>query len=275
MAIRMEIDVAEHMPLLWQMVRRDVKGRYIGSAMGMFWSVINPLIMITIYVLVFSSLMKQKWEFGSVETGYAVYLCSALLPWLWFQESLIAACNSIVYNGSLLKRTVFPSAILPVEAILSSGVHYVIAMALFIIVSIFLDAFPGVWLLGLIPLSILQFLLLIGPGYLLATLNVFVRDTQQILGALLMFLFWATPIVYPRNLVIKEGEPESTRELIMSVWYKVNPVAHLSDMYRSVLIAKEIPSWESIVYLILLAFVFYIAGKWIFTRSRHHFIDEL
>ncbi len=275
MAIRMEIDVINNLPLLGQMVRRDIRGRYIGSMMGIFWSVLNPLIMITIYVLVFSSLMQAKWKFGSVETGYAVYLCTALLPWLWLQEALIASCNSVVFNGSLLKRTAFPKAILPLEAVLASGVHFLIAMTLFSIVMIWLDAFPGFWLVGLIPLFFLQIFLLLGPAYLLATLNVFIRDTQQIVGALLTFLFWATPIVYPADVIFKNTESTNFKHIILKYWFTINPVVHLSDMYRSILIARKVPSPVSILYLLLLAALLYIAGKWLFTRSQQHFIDEL
>ena len=271
----MEIEVAKNLPLLAQMVKRDTRGRYIGSAMGIFWSVINPLIMITIYVLVFSSIMEEKWKFGAIETIYPVYLCTALLPWLWFQESLLSSCNSVVMNGSLLKRTVFPSAILPVEAIIASGVHFIIAMALFSIIMIFLGAFPGIWIIGLIPLIILQFLCTLGPAYILATLNVFMRDTQQVLGALLIFVFWATPIVYPESIVTRASENQGVGASIITTWFSLNPIAHLSNMYRSVLIARSFPSLNSILYLLGLSAVLYVIGKWIFTRSRHHFIDEL
>jgi len=275
MAIRMEIEVVKNLPLLVRMVKRDIRGRYIGSAMGIFWSVINPLIMIAIYVVVFSSLMQTKWKFGNVETGYAVYLCTALLPWLWLQESLIASCNSVLFNGSLLKRTAFPSAILPLEAIIASGVHFIIAMSLFVVVMVFLKAFPGLWTLALIPLIGLQFLLLLGPAYLLATLNVFLRDTQQIVGALLTFLFWATPIVYPQHLVLGNSAPYTTKQILLKYWFLINPVAHISDMYRSILIGRSLPSLKSIAYLVILAGLFYVVGKWLFTRSRRHFIDEL
>ena len=275
MAIRMEIEVVSNLPLLSQMIRRDIKGRYIGSAMGIFWSVINPLIMIAIYVLVFSSLMQEKWKFGDVETVYAVYLCSALLPWLWFQEAMITSCNSVVFNGSLLKRTAFPSAILPLSAVLSSGVHFLIAMGLFVIITVLLGAFPGVWILGLFPVIIIQVLLLLGPAYLLATLNVFIRDTQQIIVALLTFLFWATPIVYPVSLVTGDRVPDGMKKTILSAWYQFNPALHLSNLYRSVLIGRSMPRIKSVAYLLAVAAVLYVAGKWLFTRSRHHFVDEL
>lgn len=264
-----------NLPLLWQMVKRDIKGRYIGSTMGIFWSVINPLIMIVIYVTVFSQLIQAKWKFGGVEVGYAVYLCTALLPWLWLQESLLASCNSVLANASLLKRTVFPSAVLPPEAIISSWVHFIIAFLLFAIAMIFLGVFPGIWLLALLPIMALQFLFLLGPAYLLATLNVFVRDTQQIVGAFLTFIFWATPIVYPESIVAGEATTLTATQSILRHWFLINPIAHLSSLYRTVLLSCSLPSLNSVVYLLVLSALFYVIGKWLFTRSRHHFIDEI
>jgi len=286
--IRMEIEIVRHWRLLWELVKRDLRMRYVGSVMGLFWSVINPLIMLIIYIFIFSLI----FQFGSGSSGAAgagpalatkreiayfpVYLCCALLPWNALMEALLGAAGIIAGSGGLIKKAVFPKAILPMQAIVASFVNLTITMLLFGIFLILTRRFPGAWFLMVVPLMTLQFVLIVGMCYLFATVNVFFRDMTPILGALMNFLFWATPIVYPARLITE-------RFPAFRYFYLANPVTHLIRLYRQFLYVDRIPyeyevscsALTSLVYLLGIGVIAYAVGKYVFTRSQPHFVDEV
>ncbi len=256
--------------LLWTFVGRDLRARYAGSALGIFWSVIHPLIMLGLYILVFSTIVRGgrfQMEGGPV-VGYALFLCPALLAWNWLNESLLGACNSITAHAGLIRKVVFPSGILPAAAIVAGAVPFVVAMAVFLVFAAFAGEFHPITLLLLPPLVLLHLFLMAGPAYLFASGQVFLRDTSQFLTAAFQFLFWGTPIVYPREAV--------TRSLpLLDLWFQVNPVAHLMEAYRQVILVGRPPHPGSIVYLLAVGVVGYHVGRTVFVRARRHFPDEV
>mgnify|MGYP001071400034 CR=1 FL=1 len=293
--IRMEIQLVRNWRLLWALVRRDLRMRYIGSIMGLFWSVINPLILLIIYIFIFSLI----FQFGgdsepaggagpAAETkrqivNFPVFLCCGLLPWNALMEALLGATAIIAGSGGLIKKAVFPTAILPMQSIVASFVNLLITMCLLGVFLVVIDVagiFPGSWpgwkFLLILPLMALQFALIVGPCYFFATVNVFFRDMGQILAAVMNFLFWATPIVYPARLATE-------RLPWIEVFYFLNPFTHLIRLYREALYVDR-SAWTqelscstttSVVYLLAIGALAYIAGKYIFTRSQPHFVDEV
>lgn len=255
--------------LLQTFVMRDLRARYAGSALGIFWSVINPLIILLMYIVVFSTLVKgANLRVGGRTAGYAVYLCPALLAWNWLFESLVGACNSVTGNATLIKKVVFPAAILPIAPILLGLIPFAVAMLIFLIFAWGMGVFAPVSVIYLCGVALLQFLLLLGPAYLLASLNVFVRDTSQIVMAGLQLLFWATPVVYTQEALGKQFP-------WMLVWFEINPAAHLVEAYRDAIIVHRPPALSSVVYVISLSIIAYHAGRAVFLRGRRHFPDEV
>lgn len=284
--IRMELEIARNWRLLWALVKRDLRMRYIGSIMGLFWSVINPLIMLIIYIFIFSLIFdfggKGAAEGGpakAVKQGFAnfpVFLCCGLLPWNALMEALLGATGVIAGSGGLIKKAVFPIAILPMQAIAGSFVNLAITMGLLGVFLLAIGDFPGILFLMVVPLMALQFVMIVGACYLFATINVFFRDMSQILAAVLNFLFWATPIVYPAKM--------ATNKLPwIEILYFVNPVTHLIRLYRQFLYTERTPfSYElscsavtSVLYILCIGGLMYVIGKYVFTRSQPHFVDEV
>ncbi len=256
--------------LLSLFVRRELRARYAGSLLGIFWSVIHPLILLALYIVVFSTLVPRtgRLPFRSATAEYAVFLCPALIAWNWLQEGLLGACGSIVANAPLIRKTVFPVGILPAVSLLASAMGFLVAMFAFVIFLVFAGHASWSLLLWLPVLALLQLFFLLGPAFFFATLNVFLRDTNQVLFALLQVLFWATPIVYPAEVIAKHSA-------VFEWWFRVNPVARLMDCYRQVVILGKAPDAESLIYVSMVAILMYYAGRSAFARARGRFADEV
>jgi len=255
--------------LMHTFVVRDLRARYAGSSLGIFWSIIHPLVVLGLYILVFSTLVRGgRFDVQGHPVGYAMFLCPALLGWNWFNESLLGAASSITGNGSLIKKVVFPSGILPIAPLLAGVLPFLTAFGFFLVFAAIVQGVHWATVPWLLVCAALQFLLMIGPAYLLASVQVFARDTAQLLVALLQFLFWATPIVYTNEMIAK-AYPWADR------WYNINPMAHLVTAYRDAVILHRGPALSSVVYLLILSTIFYGAGRLVFVRTRRLFPDEV
>ena len=264
-----ERQVVVHRRLLWTFIARDLRSRFAGSGLGVFWSVIHPLVILALYLVVFSTLSRgvQVGVRGHL-AGYAVFLCPALIAWNWMSESLIGACNSVTANASLIRRVAFPAGILPAAAVLAGLPSFGASMLVFLGFEAAVGAFAPVSLPYLVLAALLQAALMIGPAYLLAALNVAVRDTAQVVVAGLQFVFWATPVVYQEEALV-------TAYPWVKYWFAVNPVAHLVQIYRDALTAHQGPDPASVAYLLAVATVAYLAGRTLFGRSHGRFADQV
>lgn len=266
----LEQEIVTHRRLLALFVRRELKARYAGSLLGIFWSVIHPIIMLTLYIIVFSALVPRsgRLPFRSATAEYAIFLCPALIAWNWFHEALMGAVQSIVAHAALIRKTVFPVAILPCVSVLASALGFVVAMGAFLVFLVVSGHGSWAVLVWLPFLAILQVLLMLGPAFLFATLHVFLRDTAQVVFAALQILFWATPIVYPAE-VLTNISP------LFQWWFRINPLARLVDAYRQVIIMGTAPDTESLVYLAIVVILLYHTGRFAFERARTRFVDEV
>ncbi len=202
-------DLFRHRALVGVLVARELKARYRGSVLGFFWSLLNPLLMLVVYTIVFQLIFPGR----SAETSpYAVFLFCGLLPWNWLATSLTDAASSLLVHGPLLKKVLFPAEVLPTVAVLSQGVHFLLALPV-LGLGLVLGAFgvfgrtvPLTWTLLQVPaLILLEGLFLLGLGYLLAGLTVHFRDVKDLLSTGLSLWFFATPVLYPLSEIRVPG----------------------------------------------------------------------
>lgn len=188
-------------------VKREFQTRYRNSLFGALWTVLNPLSMIVVYTVIFSQIMRARLP--GVEDGlaYSVYLCAGLLTWGLFAEITTRSQSMFLENANLLKKISFPRICLPVITLLNAGVNFAIILGLFFGFLLISGRLPGMALLALIPLLMLQVLFAAGLGMLLGVLNVFFRDVGQMFGICLQFWFWLTPIVYPLSILPRHPAP--------------------------------------------------------------------
>jgi len=170
-----------------------------------------------------------------------------------------------IEHSELIKKVSFPRTSLPLFVLMSSSINYLIMMGLYLIFLILVGHFVGWPILAMIPLIVLQQCFAIGLGTLLATLNVFFRDIGHIMGVVLQFWFWLTPIVYPRDIL-----PEGL------VWiHNLNPMSWLMKSYQDLFLLGEWPKWTEGLLLIILAIVMLFLGYFAFRRLNKEMVDEL
>jgi len=243
------------------LVARDLRGRYVGSTLGLFWSVVNPLAQLAIYTFVFSTVLSVR--FGTSDMPFVLYLAAALFPWLAFQESVLRSATCLVDNSVLVKRVVFPIEVLPVQIAVTALVHQLIALVLLLGLMVALGVSPHLSLLALPLLVVLQLLLTIGIGWTVAALHVYFRDTAQLLGVLFPMWFYLTPIIYPTQLV-----PAGLRPVLA-----LNPLSALVEAYRDVLLHGVVPFGARELWLAAVSLGALALGAVVFTRARRDFAD--
>ncbi len=257
--------LAQHRGLIKNMVIRDLKARYVGSAMGFFWSVIHPLVLLVSYTYVFSVVLKQQLGPEAGISNFAVYLFCGILPWLLFQETLTRASNVLIDHANLITKTLFPAEILPVSILLANLVNHLIGVA--ILLSILVIGFHKVgWLMLLAPVYLLALMLFaLGLAWFISSVQVFLRDTAQVLTVILTFWFWFTPIFFD------EGRIPTTLVFLM----RLNPLAEVVIGYRHCFLSGEMPSGQGMLYLYLVAGAIFIIGGLFFRHTKKSFADVL
>lgn len=245
--------------LLRELVARDIKLRYRGSILGILWTLLNPLAELLVLLFVFGIVLQVSIP------NFSAYLFTGLIVYGWFQTSLNFATGAVVSNRELVRRPGVPIVILPIVTVASNLVHFLLSLPILIglLIASRVALTPAVVALPL--LIVLEFLLILGFAYPVAVIHVWFRDTQHVLRIALQLLFYLTPIFYQTSSV-----PES-----LQWFYRINPLAHLVDAYRAVLMRGELPPAASVLYLTVVSAVLLFAGVAWFKRASFRFADEL
>jgi len=249
--------------LIRTMVRRDILGRYRGSFGGVFWTVINPLLLMLMYFFVFGIVLRARFAGDQSRSGFALYFLAGMLPWLAFNEAVGRSASVLLEHRNFIKKLVFAVETLPVNLVVSGLVSECFAILLF---CGFLLAARGalppsiVWLpLLLIP----QILFTAGVSWFLAALGVFVRDLGQILGFLLTLWFFLTPICYSEASLPPEFLP----------LFAKNPIYVLVHGYRAIFLENRAPDFGPLWKLWIVAAVAFVIGHAWFYKLRKSFAD--
>ena len=257
--------LVRHGALIQSFVRRDLQARYKGSTIGLFWSVIHPLIMLLLYTFVFSAILKVRVGVTEGTEHFAIYLFCGLLPWGAFSEGLSRSTGVILEHGNLIKRAIFPSEILPVYPVISGIVNELIGFGILLAALVVTSHRLSPVMLVLPVILLLQFMLTMGLAWLVAGTTVFIRDLGQVLGMVLTVWVFVTPIFYPPSLV-----PADLRALLM-----VNPMYAVVEAYRSLILMGRIPPWGSLAFLAAFAVVVFVVGYRAFRRMQPAFADVI
>lgn len=251
--------------LILSLSKRELAARYRGSALGIIWAILTPVVMIAIFTIIFAGIFKAKFGVSSSQWDYALYLFCGLLPWNAFQETLQLSSNTIVSHANLVKRVVFPLETLPVSLSLAAVAHQMFGTAALIAAVLILRHEMHLTILYLPVALIPQLIATLGAAWLLASLGVFVRDIVQGVSLLLMAWMYLTPIIYPESIV-----PDRYRLLI-----SLNPFTALVRNYRRIILEGLGPDWRGLAYFSAFATVALIFGYWWFARTRKNFADVI
>jgi lipopolysaccharide transport system permease protein len=255
--------------LLRTLVRRDLDARYKGSVLGNLWPLVNQLSQLLIYTYVFSIVLKVKLSLHGVPDNnftFGLWLFAGLLPWISFTSGLSQAAISVITQPNLVKKVVFPLALIPLVPVLSAFIESAFGlMALIFFVALSTHTLhPTLVLLPLIWIT--QFLLTAGFAYLTAGLTVFLRDIPQTLMVILNLWFYATPIIYPASAI-----PEKFRDWVF--W--LNPIATISEVYRDIILLGEVRHWSEWAVTLVISAVICSIGIKVYQRLRPAFADVL
>ncbi len=251
--------------LLLQMVRRDFEQRFIGSTAGWMWGLILPLVQLASWVFVFEICLHQKVPPGQPTTSYPLFLFCGFLPWLLFQDTVTRSANSMVDNANLITKTVFPAEIVPVSIFLSSLASHLMVVALVVTGIGVIEGHFSMWMLMLPIYMLLVGLFAIGVGWVAASLQVYLRDTAQVLTVILVFWFWVTPI-----FVSEDQIPRRIRFVL-----HLNPLAFVVQAYRDRLLSYRIPSLHDLAIITAYAITAFVAGGLFFRHLKRGFADVL
>jgi ABC-type polysaccharide/polyol phosphate export permease len=250
--------------LIQSLVARELKARYRGSVFGFLWSFINPLLLLSIYSFVFTTIMPN----GDLRTRpYAVFMFCGLLPWTWFSASLTEATSSLITGGNLIKKVLFPAEVLPIVSVLANMVHFMLGLVILAAFMIGFRHFPNPVSLPWFPIVVLiQLVFTLGLALGLAALTVHFRDIRDLLSNVLTLWFFATPILYAYFL------PSVRRFLGL---FRLNPFYHLVVSYQEVLFFDHFGHARSLLLLGVVSVAVFLAGYWLFDRLRDSFAESV
>lgn len=260
--------VWRHRALVAVLVRRDLDARYRASFLGFFWSLLNPLLLLAVYSVVFTYIFSPRFPGGE---PYALFLFSGLLPWLFFSGAVLDGSLTLVDNGPLLAKVMCPPEIFPAVTVLSHLMHHLLALPVLLAamaVAALAGLHPFPWTFWLLPLALLPWLLVTGGAVLaISVLSVHFRDMRDLVGHLLNLLFFASPIIYTLDGL---EVPGMLRRVLA-----LNPLASLVTVYRDVAFAGHLSAPATWLTAFAVGVVSLSIGVFIFARGRETLVEAV
>jgi ABC-type polysaccharide/polyol phosphate export permease len=251
--------------LIQSLVARELKARYRGSVLGIFWSFGNPLLLLLVYSAVFKYLVPDR---DNTVQPYALFLFCGLLPWTWFASSLNESATSLTAGGNLIKKVLFPAEVLPIVSVLANMVHFFLGLLILVVFLVIYRHTPDLPGLFWFPVAVaIQLVFTLALALMLSALTVHFRDIRDLLANLLTFWFFATPIVYPYFL----DSVAAFRWL-----FDFNPFFHLATSYQEILYFTG--PFGHVRWLLALGVAsagLFVVAYWVFDRLRDSFAEAV
>lgn len=263
--LKMARSLWRHRNLIRQFTRREIEGRYKGSFLGLFWSFINPLILLLIYTFIFGIVFKARWPNAKTDSlsEFAVTLFCGLTAFNIFSECISRAPSLIIGVPSYVKKVVFPLEILPVSLLGSAIFHGLISLGILLVANMLVIGSLQ-WTIVLLPLIALPLIFLsLGFSWFLASLGVFIRDVGYTVALIVQVLFLMTPIFYPLQNI-----PEPLQTVI-----RLNPLSSIVENFRRIILWGWMPSWIGLgLWLIATGAIMVLGYAW-FMKTKKAFAD--
>lgn len=252
-------DLYNYRELFKSNVKKEIRGKYKGSFLGILWSFVNPLLSVLVYAIVFPLILKNSQE------NYVTFLIVGIIPWTWFVTTINQGTFIIIANSGIIKKVYFPREILPISVVTSGMINFLISC---LIIGIFL-ILGGIWFswyILLLPLIIIvQYILSLGIIFITSAIDVYIRDAEYIIAFFVNMLFYATPILYSSDII-----PEKMRWII-----DINPMAIIINGYRDVLFNQTMPDVLSLLILLGISLFILFIGVLVFRKLEKGFAEEV
>ena len=245
--------------LLKTNVKKEIRGKYKNSFLGVLWSFLNPLLQIAVYAIVFPLILRN------IQENYVIFLCCGLIPWTFFSVTISRSAFTMVENGNILKKVYFPREILPISVVTSEAVNFLISTIIIFAFVIFSGMGITKYILLYPVVLITQYLLLLAISFIVSSVCVYIRDLQHFIGVFLQLLFYATPIVYAADTI-----PEEFAWIL-----KLNPMTYIINGYRDIFYNQTMPDIQGLLILIGITLVSIVICYLIFNKLQKGFAEEL
>lgn len=253
-------EIYDYRQMIFSLVRKDLRGRYKGSALGFLWTFINPLLQLCVYTIVFSIIMRNGIE------KYYLFLFVALVPWIFFSSALTGGATSVLGSGDMVKKIYFPREVLPMAYITSSFVNMVLSfLVVFGVLLVTGYGFNFLAILYMPLIMIVEYILSLGIALLTSALTIYFRDLAYILNIIAMAWQFLTPVMYSAAQV---------PDRLMPIW-RLNPMTPVIDAYRDILYYKQIPKVSTLTEAFMLGIIVLVVGEIVFRKLQRGFAEEL
>lgn len=246
--------------MIFSLVKRDLKGRYKGSALGFLWTFLNPLLQLAVYTMVFSVIMRAGIK------DYYLFLFVALVPWIFFSTSLSGGASCIWAQQDMVKKIYFPREVLPVSYVTSQFVNMLLSfIVIFGVLILSGHAINLIAILYLPIIMVVEFVLALGVAMLTSAITVYFRDMEYILGIVAMAWQFLTPVMYAIDMA-----PEKVRFI-----FHLNPMTPVIEAYRDILYYGRVPELNTLFSAVIIGVMVLVTGWFTFHRLQKHFVEEL
>ncbi len=254
-------DLYAYRELLKNNVKKDVRGKYKGSFLGVLWTFMNPLLMTLVYAIVFPFLMK-----GASYEHYTTFLIIGILAWNWFGTCISQGTYSVLGNGGIIKKVYFPREILPISVVTSGLINYLISLVIIAIFLICSGIGFNINMLWLPFIIVTQYFLTLGIVFITSALNVYARDLEYLVSFFTQMLFYATPILYSMDIF---GDSK------VATLINCNPMTSIINSYRDVLYWGNLPHIKSLIIVLIFSIFLCFVGLKIFRKLSKGFAEEV
>lgn len=252
-------EIYQYRHMLKTLVKQDINGRYKGSFFGFLWTLLNPLLMLAVYSLVFQFVFRTGIE------NYSIYLFICLMPWNAFANTIAVGTTCVSNNASILKKVYFPREVLPLAVVISNTIQYFFS-AVIIFIALIISGVGVSWVAIFLPVIVLiQAIFSLGLIMLLSAANVYIRDVQYIMNPVMMIWMYACPILYSISMV-----PEKFLGI-----YKLNPMTLIMQEYQNILYNKTLPNFASLGIVFAISIIVLIIGYLVFNKLQRRFAEEV
>lgn len=261
------VELFQNRHLIWKLAKNDFKKRYAGSYMGAVWAMVQPVVTILMYYIVFDKIMGNTVSRGEEGIPFVLFLTAGLVPWFYFTEALNNGTNALLEYNYLVKKVVFKISILPIIKIIAATFIHVFFVIVLLIVAAIYGYYPTLYTLQIVYYSACLFLFVLALCYTTCAIVVFFKDLSQIINIALQIGMWATPILWDINSLSKGWV----------TFLKLNPLVYIVSGYRGAIYGQEW-FWEdffSTMYFWIVTVVLFGIGAAIFKRLKVHFADVL
>jgi len=243
--------------------------------MGVFWSVVNPLLLLAVFTFVFTAIFKIRLGTEPGFANNALYIFCGVLPWIAFQESVQRSATILIDRKNLVTRVQFPSAVLPASVVGSSLLGMLIGLLVLLAVVVAVMGRIHATALLLPAIIILQAFFTLGLAWFVSSANVFFRDMQQFVPVGLLVWMYGTPIFYSPSMVPDRINMGSIELDHVRVFLTANPMHHMVACYRAVLLDGGLPPADNVLWLVVFCLASLFVGWWVFSRGKTKFADVL